>query len=140
MKHLKKFKVFEKYEVEESEDIIYQSLEKNCLVSKKGIYLFQFGSFLTFSTFVEKNIVLFKNVRWGIHPHVQQSEKIFNSYHERFPIFCVIIDTNIKEIFGVSMNNDGKIGVCIDSTSRQISEYIIKSYLDKLNIEIEDLV
>jgi len=110
------------------------------LSSKDGVYLFSMGSYESWISFLEDNKWLYKEIKWPFNPKfVGSSEEYFNGYLDKFPIFCLIIDTNNNSIYGASLNSEGKVGVSVDKNGTPLSKDKFFEYLDQVGLSIEDL-
>lgn len=108
--------------------------------SKSGIYLYSFGSYQTWIDFLDTNKWLYKEIWWPFNPQLAgNAEDFFNRYLEKYPIFCLIIDTNKNELYGASLNLSGEVGVFVSKDSQPQKSDILFEYLNKLNLTIEDL-
>lgn len=108
--------------------------------SKSGIYLYSFGSYQTWIDFLDTNKWLYKEIKWPFNPQLAgNAEDFFNRYLEKYPIFCLIIDTNKNELYGASLNRSGEVGVFVSKNSQPQKNDILFEYLNKLNLTIEEL-
>ncbi len=119
------------------------NLEKSpfLLAARKGVYLFSMASYDSLETFLTQNDWLYKELKWPLNPSLTtNAEQVFNLYLERFPIFCLIIDTNNDEVYGSSLNNECELGVFVDKYTRPGDESKFYEYLDKLGSTIDHLI
>lgn len=110
------------------------------IASKSGVYLYSFASYQAWVDFLDANKSLYKEIKWPFNPQLTgNAEEFFNRYLEKYPIFCLIIDTNKNEIYGASLNQSGEVGVFASKSSQPQKNDLFSEYLDKLNLTIEDL-
>lgn len=132
---MKRLKLFEYFTQEDK-------LEDNpfLLNSRNGIYLFSIGSWQSWLTFLDSFEWLYSEIGWPFNPKITASgERLFNLLNSAYPTFCVIIDTNDDQIYGVSLNQEGELGVFVDKKGDPVSKEKFTEYLDQLGLSVEDL-